>query len=63
MQMEKWKTLTEMADLLKVKKSWVYSQTMRTGPGAIPRIKIGSRLRFDPEAVEKWILKRNIDRA
>jgi excisionase family DNA binding protein len=56
---ENWKTVDEMAETLKVKKSWLYRHTMRKDKSAIPRIKIGKSLRFDPEAVEKWILRRN----
>ena len=57
--MENWLTIDEMAEQLRVKKTWIYRQMMNTGPGAMPRIKVGKFLRFDPEAVEQWILKRN----
>lgn len=58
-RMESWLTVDELASLLKVKKSWVYRQTMRSDLGAIPRIKVGKHLRFDPADVEPWILRRN----
>ena len=45
----------QMADVLGVKMSWVYRHTMRKGPGSIPRIKVGKYLRFEKEAVLKWV--------
>lgn len=58
MKIDSYKTIDEMAAALRVPKSWIYRNTMRTDKGAIPRIKIGKHLRFDPEAVEQWIMKR-----
>lgn len=51
-------TIGEMADRLKVKPSWLYFRTKQTGDNAIPRIKIGKYLRFDPVAVMEWIKKQ-----
>jgi len=48
-------TVSEMSDRLKVKKSWLYRQTKRTGPGSIPRLKIGKYLRFNEADVLAWI--------
>jgi predicted DNA-binding transcriptional regulator AlpA len=48
-------TIQEMAELLKVKQSWLYSRTMHTGTNAIPRVKIGKYLRFNPGKVFQWI--------
>ena len=48
-------TIQEMADRLKVKKSFLYFRTMQTGANAIPRVKIGKYLRFSPGAVMEWI--------
>ena len=50
-------TIEEMAELLKVKPSWIYFRTMQTGANAIPRIKLGKYLRFQPEAVLQWARK------
>jgi excisionase family DNA binding protein len=58
-EMQNWKTVEEMAEILRVKKSWLYQQTMRKGPGTIPRIKVGKHLRFVPDDVQKWILRKN----
>jgi excisionase family DNA binding protein len=52
-------TIEEMAETLKVPKSWLYSRTRETGPGAIPRLKVGKYLRFDYQAVMDWLLKEN----
>ena len=52
-------TLDELAEKLKVKKSWVYAQTKVAGGGSFPRIKIGKYLRFDEAAVSNWIKEQN----
>lgn len=48
-------TIEEMADRLKVKKSWLYFRCMNTGANSIPRVKIGKYLRFNPVEVMEWI--------
>ena len=48
-------TLNELAEKLKVKPSWVYSRTRETGPGSIPKIRIGKYLRFRLDEVMNWI--------
>lgn len=48
-------TIEELAQRLKVKKSWLYSRTRERGEGTIPRIKIGKYLRFDENEVMEWI--------
>jgi|GEM_PF-871745 len=57
-QMKNWLTIDEMCQLLKVKKSWIYQKTMVTGPGCLPRLKVGKSLRFNPSDVKQWIVKR-----
>ncbi|MFX0197248.1 MAG: helix-turn-helix domain-containing protein [Candidatus Hodarchaeota archaeon] len=52
---EDFLTVTQLAQLLQVPKSWVYGQTMKKGHGAIPRIKFGKYLRFLRSDIEKWI--------
>jgi len=39
-------TVDELAEKLKVAKSWVYSRTRETGPDTMPRIKVGKYRRF-----------------
>lgn len=58
MQNQELLTVAEMADRLKVKPSWLYCRTMQTGKDAIPRLKIGKYLRFEPGAVMEWIGKQ-----
>lgn len=48
-------TVEELAKALKVPRSWIYSRTRVTGPGTIPRIKVGKYLRFDLDRVMEWI--------
>lgn len=43
-------TVKEMAGILKVPVSWLYQRTM-LGQKAIPHIKFGKYVRFDPDAV------------
>lgn len=50
-------TVEEIADDLRVPKSWVYSRTRETGPNAIPRLKIGKYLRFERAKVREWAAK------
>jgi len=45
----------QMANVLGVKISWLYRQTMQHGQGSIPRIKMGKYLRFEREAVLRWV--------
>jgi excisionase family DNA binding protein len=51
-------TINEMAEKLRVKKSWLYRQTKKYGPGAIPRIKVGKYLRFNESDVFEWLSKK-----
>jgi excisionase family DNA binding protein len=48
-------TVDELAESLKVRKSWVYSRTRETGPNAMPRIRIGKYLRFEFDKVKEWL--------
>jgi len=50
-------TVEEIADDLRVPKSWVYSRTRETGPDAMPRLKIGKYLRFERDKVRAWAAK------
>jgi excisionase family DNA binding protein len=48
-------TVPELAAALKVKDSWVYGETRKTGPGTLPRIRVGKYLRFHLEEVMDWL--------
>jgi excisionase family DNA binding protein len=52
-------TLEELAQKLKVKRSWVYARTRETGPGSLPRIKCGKYLRFSEGDVKEWLRRAN----
>lgn len=43
-------TVDELASLLHVSKSWIYQRT-KQGQSAIPHIKLGLYVRFDPDEV------------
>lgn len=46
----RWITPKEMAAILNVPTSWLYSRT-RLGPKALPFLKVGKYVRFSPEQV------------
>ena len=55
-------TIDEMAETLKVPKSWLYSRTREKGSGTIPRIKVGKYIRFRLDDVMNWIEKNQAER-
>jgi hypothetical protein len=59
MHYKKLETPDELTERWQVKKSWLYAQTRYTGPGGIPVIRVGKYLRFDPEAVDRWLREQN----
>jgi len=54
-------TVDEIAGILRVPKSWVYSQTRRTDPDAMPRVKVGRYRRFVLDDVLTWLDAQNAD--
>lgn len=48
-------TVKELAEKLKVPVSWVYGETRKTGPGTIPRTKVGKYIRFFLPEVLIWL--------
>jgi excisionase family DNA binding protein len=52
-------TMDEMAERLKVPKSWLYSRTRETGKDAIPRVMVGKYIRFIESDVLDWLRERN----
>lgn len=55
MNQEDLLTVSELAATLKVKDSWVYGETRKTGPGSIPRLRVGKYLRFLLQDVLIWL--------
>ncbi len=48
-------TVDDLAKQLRVKPSWIYGETRKSGQGSIPRIKVGKYLRFRLEEVMDWL--------
>src|SRR5881296_3028199 len=50
-------TVQELAQLLKVKVSWIYDRTRCTGPELIPHVRFGRQIRFhlESEDFQSWI--------
>ena len=55
-------TVDELAEKLRVPKSWCYSKSREIGPDAIPKIKVGKYLRFNLEDVMDWLQRQQDDR-
>lgn len=55
MNQEDLLTVSEIATALKVKDSWIYGETRKTGPGSIPRLRVGKYLRFSLQNVLSWL--------
>lgn len=45
-------TIEQLSELISVKKKTIYDWTHR---GAIPCVKVGRLLRFDPGEIERWL--------
>lgn len=56
--MSKLLTINELAGDLRVKLSWVRSMIFRK---EIPFIKIGRHIRFEEEAIKKWICTHQVN--
>jgi excisionase family DNA binding protein len=52
-------TVEEMSELLRVPRSWLYARTRQTGPGTIPKVKVGRYVRFIEADVFEWLKKLN----
>ncbi len=55
MNKEELLKVEELAKELKVKPSWVYGETRKTGAGSIPRLRVGKYLRFSLQDVLTWL--------
>lgn len=51
-------TIDEMADRLRVQKSWLYQFTRLKSDEAVPHLKVGKYLRFREEDVMRWLQER-----
>lgn len=55
-------TIDEMAERLKVHKSWLYQFTRLKDGDTIPCLKVGKYLRFREEEVMAWLKQRQANR-
>ena len=55
MEQQYYLTVNELADRLRLPRSWIYSRTRETGPGSMPRIRVGKYLRFEWGKIEEWL--------
>jgi excisionase family DNA binding protein len=51
-------TIQEVADFLKVSKSWVYAMTSGVSKNSIPYVKVGKYIRFEEAEVVEWVRKQ-----
>lgn len=52
----------ELAEILQVPVSWIYQRT-RLGPQALPFIRVGRYVRFDPQQVIAFLKERQLEHA
>ncbi len=48
-------TVEEVAEMLRVSKSWIYARTRRRGLEQLPHLKVGKYLRFEESAVREFL--------
>jgi len=51
--------VNDLAKVLGVPPSWVYTRTRETGKDAIPRIMVGKYVKFRIDEVMTWLEKKN----
>jgi len=51
-------TVEEVAQLLKVPRSWVYERTRLRGSERLPHVKLGKYVRFEESAIRAWVRAR-----
>jgi len=54
-------TVEQLAELLRVPTSWVYSRTRTAGLTGFPVLKCGKYCRFEVDAVLAWLRVQNPD--
>jgi len=52
--------IDDLCTAFKMKKSKAYSLTMQTGPGSMPRFKLGRDLRFRKSEVTAWFDQQRV---
>jgi len=51
-------TISELAEKLKVTKSWLYAQSRIKGENSIPKLRVGKYIRFDESEVLQWLKEK-----
>jgi excisionase family DNA binding protein len=51
-------TVEDVAALLQVPPSWVYSRTRRRGLEKLPFVRIGKYVRFEPAAIRAFVARQ-----
>ena len=52
---KKFVGVEEVATVLDVEKSWIYSRTRKKGKGQIPHYRLGKYVKFDLDEVVTWL--------
>lgn len=55
MEQDKWLTIDELADYLKMGRTKLYRMAQE---GAIPASKVGNQWRFDREEIDDWMKRQ-----
>jgi len=53
--MDELLTVEDVAQWLKVPKSWVYERTRGRGADRLPVVRLGKYVRFRPEAIQEFL--------
>ena len=53
-------TVEEIADMLRVSKTWIYARTRRRGLERLPHMKLGKYLRFEERAVRDFLDRQRV---
>ncbi len=58
----KFWSVEELAEFLRVPKTWIYERTRENGPELIPHVKLGKYVRFDPGSVafQDWLRNHEV---
>lgn len=56
--MKQYIDIDELAGLIHVSKSQIY---MMTSTRRIPHLKVGRRVLFDPERIERWMIEKRVE--
>lgn len=51
-------SVEELAQLLKVPKSWIYDHARKKGKDRLPHLKLGKYLRFSEAEIGQWLIAR-----